>query len=124
MGNRMSRNIGHALIHDHKLAADSRALETQGAAEVRRAQWEQAVRAALARLSAAARTGVDTQRKSAGWKVSIATYLKAATEVSNGWLAVRLDMGLPVYMSKHLGLLQREIGKGRRWLDLLEKGKV
>ena len=110
-----------ALIHDHKLAADSRALETQGAAEVRRAHWEEALKAALARLPTAALTSGDAQRKSAGWKVAVAAYLKATTEVSNSWLAARLEMGSSVYVSKHVGLLQRGVGKGKRWLDRLEK---
>jgi len=110
-----------ALIHDHKLAADSRALETQGAAEVRSAHWEEALKAALARLPAAARTSSDAKRKSASWKVAIAAHLKATTEVSNSWLAIRLDMGSPIYVSKHVGLLQRGLGKGKHWLQLLER---
>ena len=43
--------------------------------------------------------------------------------MSNGWLAERLDMGSGVYVSKHVGLLRRGIGRGGEWLVGLSKGK-
>ncbi|HEX9782541.1 MAG TPA: hypothetical protein VGA56_07385, partial [Opitutaceae bacterium] len=44
------------------------------------------------------------------WKVAVASHLKATTDVTNGWLAQRLDMGSGVYVSKHVGLVRR--GRG------------
>ncbi len=38
-------------------------------------------------------------RKSAPWKVAIAAYLKATTDVSNPWLATQLNMGSPFYVT-------------------------
>lgn len=60
-------------------------------------------------------------RKSAAWKVAVATYLKSTTDVSNGWLASQLDGGIAAYVSKHVGLLQRHGRPAKRWLDQLKK---
>ena len=65
--------------------------------------------------------GTDASRKSAGWKVAVAAHLKATTDVSNGWLAERLGMGSPTYVSKHVGLLRQGIGNARTWLEKLQK---
>ena len=51
----------------------------------------------------------------------MATHLKSTTDVSNGWLASQLDMGTAAYVSKHVGLLQRNGGPGKKWLEALQK---
>jgi hypothetical protein len=53
--------------------------------------------------------------------VAVATHLKSTTDVSNGWLASQLDMGTAAYVSKHVGLLQRNGGPGKKWLEALLK---
>jgi predicted Zn-dependent protease len=60
-------------------------------------------------------------RKSAAWKVAVATHLKSTTDVSNGWLATQLDMGTAAYVSKHVGLLQRGGGPGKKGLEQLQE---
>ena len=75
------------------------------------------------RWRAAAWKAADTTRQSAGWKVAVAAHLKATTDVSNGWLAERLEMGSPTYVSKHVGLLRRGVGAGRPWFERLQKVK-
>lgn len=45
---------------------------------------------------------VINDRKSADWKLEIATRLKAKTSVSNPWLARRLDLGHPSSASKNI----------------------
>jgi putative transposase len=109
------------LVREHQLAADARALEAGGATEVRALHWQAALEAALALLPVAARSGAGSARKSAGWKVAVAAHLKATTDVSNGWLAERLEMGSAVYVSKHVGRLRRLGGPGRESLQILEK---
>jgi putative transposase len=109
------------LVRDHQIADAARALEPNGAAEVRSMRWQEALEVAVDRLPATARTAPDAARKSAAWKVAVATHLKSTTDVSNGWLASQLDMGTAAYVSKHVGLLQRNGGPGKKWLEALLK---
>jgi len=39
----------------------------------------------------------------------------------SSWLASELDMGTAAYVSKHVGLLQRGRGQGKKWLEQLKK---
>ena len=50
---------------------------------------------------------IGEARKSADWKVAIATHLRRSAAVPNGWLAQHLGMGLAFYVSKHVGLARR-----------------
>ena len=111
------------LVRDFQIAATARALEPSGAAEVRAMQWQEALEVAVGRLPATARTAPDAARKSAAWKVAVATHLKSTTDVSNGWLAIQLDMGTAAYVSKHVGLLLRGGGPGKKGLEQLQEVK-
>ena len=53
----------------------------------------------------------------------MAAHLKSTTDASNGWLASQLDMGTAAYVSKHVGLLLRNGGPERKWLEELRKVK-
>ncbi|MBI2496555.1 MAG: transposase [Opitutae bacterium] len=97
------------LLQDQAVAADTRAWESSGVREVREAQW-QAVLDRLRQQVPAKET--QNQRKSAPWKVKLATQMKASTDASNGWLADQLGMGSAVYLSKHVGLARRKV-KGK-----------
>jgi hypothetical protein len=56
--------------------------------------------------------------------VALAAFMKETTDVSNTWLAERLDMGSGFYVSKHVGLLRRSSsGEGLRWLGELRRVK-
>lgn len=92
------------LLHEHHLAAKSRAWDAVGAKELREARWQEALDAAVSALPGATR---QNARKSAPWKVAVACHLKATTDVSNGWLAQQLGMGSGLYVSKHAGLARR-----------------
>jgi len=92
------------LLQDQAVAASARAWESEGAREVREAQWQTALERLLASVPAEKRAD---RRKSAPWKVKLARQMKDTTDVSNGWLAQRLDMGSGFYVSKHVGLLKR-----------------
>jgi hypothetical protein len=48
--------------------------------------------------------------KSAPWKVAIAAHLKAATTVTNPWLAAQLHMGAPEGVSRYVS----ELREGKR----------
>jgi hypothetical protein len=98
-----------ALIRDHQLAASARAWEDSGAREMREQEWEARLADALGR---ARKTAVDARRdrKSAGWKVAIAVALKRTTQVTNGWLAERLNMGSGVAVSQYVGRARRAAG--------------
>jgi REP element-mobilizing transposase RayT len=110
-----------ALVKDQAAAVDLRAWETDGAKEVRRTRWEHALEAALTQLDRATMTSA---RKAAGWKVAVARHLKETTDVSNGWLAEKLDMGSHIYVSKHVGLHRRSSGShAHRIHAALSRGK-
>jgi hypothetical protein len=108
-----------ALLKDEAVLAD--AWESSGAAEVRAGRWSTALDAALRVVPKAAQSEAS---KSAPWKVALAAFMKETTDVSNTWLAERLDMGSAFYVSKHVGLLRRSSsGEGLRWLGELRKVK-
>lgn len=92
------------LLHEHHLAAKSRAWDAVGAKELRALRWQDSLDAAVSALPVAKR---QNARKSAPWKVAVACHLKATTDVSNEWLAQRLQMGTGVYVSKHVGVARR-----------------
>ena len=111
------------LIQDHPLAAEARALESDGAQEVRQARWQLALQRVLRKLPASARKAADASQQNAGWKVAVAAHLKATTDASNPWLAEQLQMGSGKYVSKLVGQLRQGSPVGAAWLRVLEKGK-
>ena len=96
-----------ALVKDHALAAESRAWENQGAREIRQHAWEELFTRALKALGR--KEGeLAAGSKSAPWKVALATFLKERSQASNPWLARRLGMLRPVYLSRLVSAARRE----------------
>jgi REP element-mobilizing transposase RayT len=104
-----STDFKRALIHDHALAATSRAWEKQGAQEIKTEQWRIALARCL-RHTDKTPQAITAGRKSADWKVAIAAAMKLKTQVSNRWLCEQLHMGTPVAVSQLVGLLRRQGG--------------
>lgn len=102
-----SREFKRGLIADHKLAAEARAWEHEGAREIRAAGWEEALKRAFRVLG---RTEEDLAQgpRAAPWKVAMAAYLKESTQASNPWLAQRLGFGRPMYVSRLVSALRRQ----------------
>ena len=88
-----------SLIKDHALVAQSRAWENEGAREIRERAWKELFRKAMGVVGRKERDLADGP-KSASWKVAMAVFLKERTQVSNPWLAERLRIGRPVYVSR------------------------
>ncbi len=88
-----------ALIKDHALVAAARAWENQGASEIREQAWEALLRRAFIALGRTEADLVDGP-KSAPWKVAIMVFLKERSQVSNPWLARRLGLRGPAYVSR------------------------
>ena len=113
-----SAEFKKTLIKDHALAADSRAWESQGAREIRQQAWETLFRRALATLGRKESEWANGP-KSAPWKVAMASFLKERTQASNPWLAQRLGMQRPTYVSRLVSAARRapqplaELGKLR-----------
>jgi len=95
-----------SLLEQHQQASAARSWKDPAAREAYEVRWGLALKALLEAVSPSQR---GDRRKSAPWKVSIAAQLKATTDVSNAWLAEKLDMGSPIYVSKHVGLARRGI---------------
>lgn len=95
-----------ALVQDHALAAESRAWEKQGAQEIRQQAWEQLFCQALAILRRR-ESELAIGPKSTPWKVAMATFLKERSQASNPWLAHRLGMQRPIYVSRLVSAARR-----------------
>jgi len=102
-----SSGFKQALLKDHAVAVEAQAWGSKEVQEIREARWEQALKVALRDVSREER---QLAAKSALWKVRIAAKLKDTTDVTNGWLAEKLDMGSGFYVSKHVGLLKKREG--------------
>jgi putative transposase len=74
--------------------------DREGHQEMRAAVWEEKLQA-MAEASGANLENLPA-RKSAAAKVQLAALMKAATSVSNGWLAERLAMGKPASVSQYV----------------------
>ena len=94
-----TKEFKRGLVKDHALAAENRAWETLGAKEIREQAWEELFQQALSALGRK-ESDLAVGAKSASWKVAIAIFLKERTQVSNPWLAARLGMKRPVYVSR------------------------
>jgi len=95
-----------SLLQQHLQASAARSWKAPEVREEREARWSAALAVLLGAVPDSQR---DDHRKSAPWKVAIAAQLKATTDVSNAWLAGKLAMGSPIYVSKHVGLARRGI---------------
>jgi REP element-mobilizing transposase RayT len=115
-----SREFKQALVKDEATAVSLRAWDSLGAKEYQRLEWEALLGKAMAVISVADRD--QHAGKSAAWKIALAKWMKSCSNVTNGWLAERLDMGTGVYVSKHVGLFNA--GKHPEvclWLKRLNK---
>jgi len=94
------------LLQDHAVAALSRAWERVGAREIQSRQWESLLGSALQRLG---RTDAElaSRPKVQTWKVALALFLKERSQASNPWLARRLQLGSPKYVSHLLSVTRR-----------------
>jgi putative transposase len=101
-----SEEFGREVAANHGSAAQ-RFLGRQAAATEKEARWHAALHSALHRIPTRDRAST---LKSAAWKVAVARHLKESTDVSNRWLAEQLEMGSPIYVSKHVGLMRRSAG--------------
>jgi putative transposase len=95
-----------SLLQQHIQASVAHSWKSPKIREEREARWTASLAAMLETVSDIQR---GDRRKSAPWKVAIAAQLKATTDVTNAWLAEKLSMGSPIYVSKHIGLARRGI---------------
>jgi REP element-mobilizing transposase RayT len=115
-----SAEFKKTLVKDHALAADSRAWESQGAREIRQQTWESLFRRALTTLNRK-ESELAIGPKSAPWKVAMATFLKERTQASNPWLAQRLGMQRPMYVSRLISAARRSPQPSPELLTLRDK---
>ncbi len=99
-----SDDFKRSLLVDPLAMKESEAWNEHGPEEARYLRWQLALDRALTLVPFDRR---QPAHQSANWKRAIAAHLRATTDVSNGWLADRLQMGSAAYVSKHIGLTQR-----------------
>lgn len=107
------------LLRERDPSDEARAWEAGGAREVREARWKELLDQASECL------GPETAdpmrgRKSAPWKIAVATFLKTRTQVSNPWLSQQLHMGIPARVSLMVGQARRDPTRIQPWLAKLE----
>lgn len=93
---------------DHALVADSRAWTQEGAKELREAQWAEILQRGLNAIDKTTEDAV-AEPKSARWKLSVAAWMKARTQVGNAWLSQRLHLGTPAAFSRNLTAYWRQL---------------
>lgn len=101
-----SREFKTALVQELAVVADPRALETNGALEVKQQRWSLALETEM-RDTQKSRSDLLNDRKSAHWKLAIAARLKRSNDASNPWLAANLNLGTPAAFSHNLTLFHR-----------------
>lgn len=118
-----TKEFRKTLAKDHRLKATSRAWEVFGAKEIREAHCSELLTEALRKLGKSIEQA-KADRKSALWKVAIATHLKEQSQASNQWLSDQLNMGSPIAVSQYTGLLRRSKSKtghaGQRLIEILK----
>jgi len=113
-----SKEFKAALVKDYVKEVNARQWEGEGKQEIQQLQWTHSLTNCL-RVLGQPKSSVQTERKSAPWKVAVATHLKQTTQASNGWLAEQLHMGSAVAVSQYVGQLHRAGGKAAPLLKLL-----
>ena len=64
---------------------------------------------------------VELDLKSADWKILIAAVLKHKTSASNGWIAKKLNMGVPHAVSRYVGEFKQNANDKRKdFLELMQ----
>jgi putative transposase len=118
-----SAGFKRTLMQDHALAAESRAWESEGAREIKEQAWETLFAQALAALGRK-ESDLLAGPKSAPWKIAMATFLKERTQASNGWLARRLGVQRPLYVSRLVSAARRAPQPSPDLLRLRDKCKA
>lgn len=101
------------LIEKHLPVGLIRHFEGGDLQEVNRLRWETMLNECM-NILGKSKTDIESDRKTASWKVMIAYFMKEHTGVSNVWLAKRLSMGVPQGVSRSLGLFFKNNGPGHR----------
>ena len=84
-----------------------RRLEGDDLAEFNAARWETYLNKCLGRLRKTLKNA-KTEKRSADWKLAVASKLKRETSVTNAWLTSHLHMGTPRSVSAICGVYQKE----------------
>ena len=94
------------LEDDHVQWVESVGRETE---EARSRYWE-TVLAKLFAYHGKTAAEIQSDKKSASWKVTIAYYMKKHTVWSNAWLSTRLNMGRPQGVSQYVAAFEESKG--------------
>jgi len=100
-----STGFKSALLRDHAVVALSRAWERAGAKEIQIEAWELLLGKALRALGRTA-DELESRPRAQPWKVALALLLKERSQASNPWLARRLCLGGPKYVSHLISMVR------------------
>jgi hypothetical protein len=105
-----SQGFKAALCREHRQVAAALALGDREGNEIKETLRQEALDAALA-TAGKTRGELQDSAKMAGWKIELASALKAKTLVTNRWLAEHLHMGSLHEVSRRVAARQRETTK-------------
>ena len=94
------------LSRDHAMAAEARAWTAEGARELREARWGELLAQGL-QVAGKIASDAKAEPKSAPWKLAVAAWMKACTQVQNSWLSQQLHLGAPAAFSRNLTAYRR-----------------
>jgi hypothetical protein len=77
--------------------------------ELNRLHWQDMLAEGAARIGQTL-ANIRTTRKSADWKIALASWMKTSSSVPNRWLSERLHMGAPDAVSRYVA----EVALGKR----------
>ena len=109
-----SHEFKTGLVQDFAIVADPRALEGNGAREVKERRWSIALETALQAIQKP-RADIAGDLKSAPWKLAVAAWLKCRSDASNRWLAENLNLGTPAAFSHNLTCFHRQEHDENPW---------
>ena len=108
------------LVKEHKERLARLDLGEEDLGELRELHWEEILGRCLKEMGKGSKD-VESERKSAPWKVAIAALLKRRTQAPNPWIAEKLQMGNPKGISHYVGRLHSGKISGQGLYDLLDK---
>lgn len=114
------REFKESLVEKFLPVGSVRHLEGKDLQEANQIRWETILKHGMKALGKT-KADIQSDKKSASWKVMIAYFMKERTSVSNVWLAKRLNMGVPQGVSRSIGLFKRNHGpKHRQYKKMLQ----
>lgn len=116
-----SKEFKHALLEDKKLQVAQRIIDGDAGREAKEQLWADALSSCL-RILKKGKDQIESDPKSAQWKVSVYAFLRQRFRCQSRWVSERINMGTEAGVSR--GLRQLREGNSKEASRILEKLKA